>query len=264
MSVALPRLDIFYRSTGGESSEDRPSYYSKSLCLESMIAAARALEPAPTITFVNDGPMPEERVALMEGAGDVVSLPGLGNSGSYRRTLKMALDVPEDAVVYLAEDDYLYRRDALRKLAGAVGELPDIDYFTLYDHLDRYTRSDDAVGGLSRVFLAAGHHWRSVESTCMTFAARAEALRHDSWVHRYCTRRSAPDDRKLWRMTQGTTWYRWKLPKRTLVGPVPSLATHMVTPFLAPAIEWEEVAEGVRVRPPSNGDPNHRASSVET
>jgi len=260
----MPRLEIFYRSTGGESSEDRPSYYSKSLCLESIIAAARDLDPAPSITFVNDGPVPEERVAFMESVGRVVSLPGLGNSNSYWETLKMALDVPGDSVVYLAEDDYLYRPDALRKLAGAIGELPDVDYFTLYDHLDRYTRSDDAAAGLSRVFVAGGHHWRSVESTCMTFAGRAEALRHDAWIHRYCTRRSAPDDRKLWRMTQGSARYAWKFPKRTLVGPVPSLATHMVAPFLAPTIEWEEVAAEARARPPFEGDLNDRASSLES
>jgi len=250
MSLSAPRIEIFYRSTGGESSEDRPSYYSKGLCLASMLAAARAVHPSPAITFVNDGPMPDDRVAVMEGAGKVVPLPGLGNSASYRQTLQMALDAPDDAVVYLAEDDYLYRRDALRRLADALVELPGVDYFTLYDHLDRYTRSDDAMGGLSRIFVPAGHHWRSVESTCMTFAARAETLRRDSWIHRYCTRRSAPDDRKLWRMTQGTTKYWWKLPKRTLVGPVPSLATHMVTPFLAPGISWEDVARGVLANAP--------------
>lgn len=130
-------LRILYRSVGGENPKSRPPYYSKLLCLRSLLRAASRLPHRPHITFVNDGPMPGDRLADMEKWGEVVSLPGVGNSPSYRGVLKLALRLPPDALVYLAEDDYLYTEHALEKLLGALTELPRADYVSLFDHLDR-------------------------------------------------------------------------------------------------------------------------------
>jgi hypothetical protein len=242
------QLHIIYRSVGGDHRKGRPLYFSKMLCLRSMLRSISRMEDRPQITFVNDGPMPEDRLEVMGRWGEVVSLPGLGNSPSYREALKMATAVSEP-LMYMAEDDYLYTEDAFPKMMRAFEELPDVDYITLFDHLDRYRRRDDARRGYSRLLLAAGHHWRTIDSTCMTFGARVAALRSDAWIHWIGTTRrittvpkDMPRDRTIWRITQGQKGFLWKFPKRTLIGPVPSLAAHMDPQAMAPNVDWEQVA----------------------
>jgi hypothetical protein len=212
------------------------------LCLRSLLRSVEPLGDRATIIFVNDGPMPDDRLAVMEKWGTIVSLPGLGNSPSYREALKLALTLADDSIAYMAEDDYLYTEHAFPRLMQAFQELPQIDYITLFDHLDRYKVKDDARGGYSRLYVAAGQHWRTVDSTCMTFGARVGALRSDAWIHRLCTVPNTPRDRVIWRMTQGEQLFTMKFPKRRLIGPVPSLATHMDPETLAPNIDWERVA----------------------
>lgn len=246
MAVSSTRpLHIFYRSTGGDNRKDRPPYYSKMLCLLSFLQAFERVRGRAEITFVNDGPMPDDRLALMRRHGTIVSFPGLGNSPSYRETLVLALKLPDDALVYFAEDDYLYTGPAFEKLLAAFDELPRVEYVTLYDHMDRYTRHDDAHRGYSRVFVAGGMHWRTVDSTCMTFGARVRSLRSDAWIHRMGTVPKTPRDRTIWRCTQGEKGFFWKFPKRTLIGAIPSLATHMDPEGLAPNVDWKAVADNV-------------------
>ena len=250
---AEPLLHVFYRSTGGDNRKDRPPYYSKMLCLRSFLQAIERVRDRVAITFVNDGPMPDDRLAIMQAWGRIVSFPGLGNSPSYRKTLELAVALPPGGLVYFAEDDYLYRADAFEKLLAAFEQLPGIDYVTLFDHNDRYIRHDDSRRGYSRVYLAGGTHWRTVESTCMTFGARVARLKADAWIHRVGTLPKTPRDRPIWRLTQGQKWYFWKFPKRTLISPMPSMATHMDPGGLAPNVDWEAVAHAAEQYNPVPG-----------
>jgi hypothetical protein len=238
----VSELSILYRSTASENRKDRPPYYSKSLCLYSFLRAFTRVRQYATVTFINDGPLPEERQAVMHEWGSIVTLPGIGNSHSYRRALATAVALPVNSLVYLAEDDYLYTEDAFIQLREVFAALPHVDYVTLFDNIDRYIRSDDSRRGYSRVFIAGGLHWRTVESACMTFGARTARLKRDAWIHRLGSLSRSPADRLIWRCTLGEKWFFWKFPKRLLVGPLPSLATHMLTNALAPNVDWEQVA----------------------
>ncbi len=239
----MSRLHVFYRSTGPDRFPRRPPYFDKLLCLKSFLRSFRHVAHAAEITFVNDGPVPEDRVALMARWGNVVSLPGIGNGPSFRHCAALAAALPEDAVAYLCEDDYLHLEPALTKLVEVFDTVPEADYVTLYDHLDRYTRRDDAGGGLARIVLAAGRHWRTVDSTCLTFGVRPARIRSDQWIVRACTmKKGRPADHLMWHVIQGRKLFAWKFPKRLLLGAVPSLATHMDTRALAPTIDWDAAA----------------------
>lgn len=239
----MSQLAVFYRSTGPDRFPRRPAYFDKLTCLRSFLGSVRPVREQVAITFVNDGPVPPERTELMARWGDVVQLPGIGNGPSFRDTLRRALAQPDDAIVYFAEDDYLYVEPAFGRLLDVFREAPWVDYVTLFDHLDRYRRTDDARRGRSRILVAAGQHWRTVESTCMTFGARAHRLRADRGIVHLCTApRRRPGDRVMWRLVQGIGPFWWKLPKRVLLGPVPSLATHCDTAGLAPVMDWAAVA----------------------
>jgi hypothetical protein len=244
-------LHVLYRSTGGDNRKDRPEFYSKMVCLKSFLHAVAPVRDRIRMTFVNDGPMPEDRLAVMREWGEVVELAGIGNSPSYRHALGIALASPSP-FVYFAEDDYLYLPEALQEMLTAFEAIPEVDYLSLSDHSDRYIRSDDSRRGYSRLYLAGDRHWRTCESTCMTFGARSETLRRDAWVHRLFTTPRTPRDRKMWRMILGEKWFFLKLPKRRLASPIPSLATHMEAGGLSPVVDWSALAEWVEQTPLSH------------
>jgi len=241
-------IHALYRSSAAVNRKNRPGFFDKETALASFLRAAREAGPAVEVVFLNDGPLPGRVAGWMREAGEVVEAAGLGNSGSYRRALAEALarDWPETDLVYLVEDDYLHLPPALSILAEASTEIPRASYFTLYDHPDRYRRADDADRGRTRMFLGGGRHWRSVESTCLTYAARLGALRRDAWIHRWKSRGTVPLDRDIWRAVQGLARYRWRFPRRLLVSPLPSLATHLEREHLAPGVDWAEAAAEAR------------------
>jgi hypothetical protein len=243
-------LFVIYRSTGPDRFPRRPPYFDKLLCLRSFLLSFRHVGGERRLLFLNDGPVPDDRVALMRQWGSVIELPGLGNGPSFRRAVESALAMPDDTIAYFAEDDYLYLEPALGRVMGVFAAVPAADYVTPYDHLDRYLRTDDARGGMSRVIVAAGQHWRTVDSTTMTFAVRVARLLRDAWVVRLATApKKRPKDHLMWRLIQGQKHFFWKFPKRMLLGPVPSLATHMDTKGLAPAVDWEAAARAAALSP---------------
>lgn len=190
----MSRLHVIYRSHGGENLKHRPSYYSKQLALSSFLRArARMTEPAGVL-FLNDGPIPAERLELMPGAGTVLPVECGSNRRSYQLMLGLAAEQswPDDDVVWFAEDDYLYTPDALQSLALATRALPDGDYFSLFSPYDL------AAGRSSGAVSIAGVGWFRGTSTTSTFGVRLGALRRDrrlltvlpysggSWDHTSC------------------------------------------------------------------------------
>ena len=183
----------------------------------------------------------------MAAFGEVSRLPGIGNSRSYLAALERALMLGrDDDLLYLCEDDYLYVPSAFEELVRAAKDVPQGTYLTLYDHPDRYTRTDDARTPGQPVAVFGDRHWRRVESTNMTFAVGTATLRPDQPVHQLFARYSSyPHDRAMWRTLQALGVRRplsLIRPRRQLFGAVPTLATHVEQQQLAPLVDWQEVA----------------------
>jgi hypothetical protein len=283
------QLRIVYRSTGAENRKVRPAYYSKDLCLASLLRSLEESGVAHEIVFLNDGPIPPERLALMRSAGEVVALPpavdapirkivmtGKGGSGaarSYLAALALVEDRrwPDSDVVYLAEDDYLYRKDAFAALGAALEQILDASYYALYATVE-IPRAD--------VFFVDGKPWPSAVTTTSTFGARIGALRSDRWIHRVAWFATPRVDQSICDAYQGVRPFRWSrivgdvivarrqppeparyrirlgalqialnlLAARSafrphlLVTPFTPLATHLEGPFLATGTDWEAVA----------------------
>lgn len=238
-------IQVLYRIWSGENSKRRPPFYSKQACLRNFLDSFRQVART-SFCLINDGPVEPALRALAEQAGEVVELPSVGNSPSFWHALEVAIQFPEDTLVYFVEDDYLHTRDALTKLVDCHEDLR-ADYYTLYDHPVRYMPDYPLGADLpvsdTTVYISRSHHWRVVESTCMTFAATARTLREDSSIFdRHVGSRRVPADRELFRHLQGLGQYANDSPRRRLIGPVPSLATHLEEPWLAPVVDWELVA----------------------
>lgn len=179
-------LHVVYRSHGGENAKGRPSWYSKDLALTSFLTAAARVEGLDVV-FLNDGPIPSKRLETMREGGRVHAITGGSNRASYLAGLKLAVDSAwvDDDLVLFAEDDYLWRPDALTSLAEA-GARGRAEYFAPYgvgthDDIEgrvpqwrrpRTGRGEEAVP-------ADVVRWVPHESTTSTFAVRVGALRED-------------------------------------------------------------------------------------
>lgn len=216
-------LHLVYRSYGGENTKRRPPFYSKLLTLLSFIRAAERL-PDADLVFVNDGPIPEDRLRLMTAAGSVISLGD--TAAGMRASYVFALDLPDregwasDDVVMFVEDDYLFAADAFVTLAPAVDD-PSMDYFSLYGERPDTT----SIEGRREFSVPAGWHpqpdvvingrtWFNQPSITSTFGARVGALRADRDIFDQCMRpfRRRFLDHETFLMVQGAIPYHgWEL-----------------------------------------------------
>ncbi|CAO5170702.1 Glycosyl transferase family 2 [Frankia sp. AiPs1] len=181
-------LRVLYRSVGTENSKNRPAFYSKQLALASLLRAVERVSIPTTIHFVNDGPMPTDRLSMMADAGEVVPVTCGSNRSSYRHVLRMPRlrRWAADDLVWLAEDDYLYTENSLSALVSAAQARPDVEYFTLYSTLrfvasstrrrPEVEHSDGSEIGLPRF---DGVPWARAATTTSTFGVRVGTLAQD-------------------------------------------------------------------------------------
>jgi hypothetical protein len=276
------RLHIIYRSSAVENMKARPAYYSKLACLKSFLQAVSRCNVPPEIVYLNDGDLPDDRLQVMAATGDVVSLPALrpGASGgsrragiyrSYTRALSLVDERgwPDDDLVYLAEDDYLYLPEALASLVLAAEQLTIASYFSFYATI---------IWSRTHGFWVNDELWHTAESTTSSFAARIGTLRADRLIHRVAF--NVGHDTQVCLSYQGIRPYRWayilgdllgndpagkrrlksrastaaaqclvnllatraSLRRRVLVCPARPLATHVELPYIA-AGDWAAAAE---------------------
>jgi hypothetical protein len=186
----MPPLHIVYRSYGPENRKDRPPYYNKLLALTSLVQAAEDAGAPVEIVFLNDGPIPEDRLAVMQTAGEVVSRSGLGLRRSWQAAVALPLKRrwPDEDLVWLCEDDYLYRDRSIRDLLAAADALPHADYLALYATIGRRPAEGGPLEDQypvparwqgSAPVSVNGHPWRRGLATTATFGVRMRTLRRD-------------------------------------------------------------------------------------
>ena len=277
------RLHVVYRSTGGENPKARPAYYSKLGSLRSLLRTWDACEARGELVFLNDGPVPDDRLEAMASAGTVVELPRLGQQGSYRRAIEepQRRGWPDEDLVYLAEDDYLYRREALPALAAAAHELPAVQYLAFAGTLRGVRPGDDSrldrlrlrLPPVARETLAAG--WARGLSCTSSYGVRPVALRRDLRIHDVALRAGGSWDHTISLAHQGLapfasrqvvaplhrddTWERrakivtWRLAltglalarrraPHALALADPALATHVQEGWITEGTDWEAEA----------------------
>ena len=222
-------LKVVLRSYGGDNDKGRPPFYTKDLVVASFLrAAAEARESAATpdqveVFFVNDGPIPAQRLRVMEERGTVLPIPG-GPVG-MRRSYVYGLDLPDrlgwspDDVVVYVEDDYLLTQDAFVVLLQGVEAMPDVSYFALSG-----SRPDDLTDPAERLkhqvprgWSPAGadrqvgdHRWIHILSVASMFAARVGPLVADRDIFEQAMRpfRNRYLDHETCLLYQGIVPYR--------------------------------------------------------
>jgi hypothetical protein len=179
-------LHVVHRSYGGENAKGRPSYYTKSLALASLLRTVAAADRPVEVIFVNDGEIPRDQMLAMEQVGELVPLPSVGGKRSFLTALAIPGQRrwPARDVVWFAEDDYLYHPSALRQLSRAADLAPDDDYFGLYALIgDRPPEGGQASAWVdvpkfvrtAEPLSVDGHCWRVGLATTGTLGTRVDA-----------------------------------------------------------------------------------------
>lgn len=188
---------IVYRSHAGENAKNRPGYYSKHIALLSLLRSAHGLRD-PEIVFLNDGPIPGARGALMAERGEVVTIAAGSNRASYRAAVaREAAGAGEvgPELVWFAEDDYLYRPEALPALVAGAATVSDADYFSLYgsEAVDAAAprtaprpRALPGAEGDPAAVATGDVTWYRAFSTTSTFGVRRRVLAQDARLLRLC------------------------------------------------------------------------------
>ncbi len=185
-----------------------------------------------------------------------------GNTGSFLASLHLAYNIlkdglaPEDTVFYFLEDDYLHRRGAYFILMEAFREL-NADYVTLYDHPDKYQNFKDPryewghgmvdieedgirkpgviynVGKQDTIYVSKSTHWRTVDSTTMTWATTAKNIKEDF--------------EDLWNLHEGqplpmggTTFKLLAEKGKKLLSPITAYSTHAEEKWMSYFIDWKK------------------------
>lgn len=163
--------------------------------------------------------------------GRRITRTSLGNRDSFLHVLDFALSLFQDPdeIIYFAEDDYVYKKNAGVILQDG---LQIADYCSLYDHPDKYI--DDGPnpyikngGETTRVMMTKHCHWKLTNSCCMTFGSRVRTLQSDRDVfHKH----GINDFHLFCELVQNKG--------RTLVSCLPSYCTHGETQWMAPFVDW--------------------------
>lgn len=192
-------MKLFYRISDKSYEKTKLIGASKEKCLMNFCQAfSRIIFPEGADTTVAPIRILADRcdrgtIKLLTESGLPVTITDLGNAGSFRKALDLALEYEPNELVYFCEDDYLHLESAPTLLEEGIKRA---DYVTLYDHPDKYTRLYNG-GEFSKVIRTESSHWRYTASTCMTFAAKVKTLKEDYDVWCKYTSETHPHDHQI-------------------------------------------------------------------
>lgn len=136
-------------------------------------------------------------------------------------------DLADDEIIYFLEDDYLHREGWDKAL---IEGLAISDYVSLYDHLDKYLNYPDLT---SKILITEKCHWRTVPSTCNSYACTVKTLYEDMAIHQlYSTQHNngvSNDNEKFLHLSRNG---------KKLITPIPGFSTHCDA-YQSPIINWE-------------------------
>lgn len=235
----IRKIVLYYRICDKGYPKEKPDYITKENCVRN---ALKVFPPQEVEWHVMGDNISDDtyKMLLRYFPDSTIERVSVGNgAGTFRLVYEKALSLDDDVLVYFLEDDYLHIDDSLNKLKSAA-ESNYTDYFTLYDHPDKYGESSNPYvikgGESSVVYWCDSRHWKETNSTTMTFAAFVDVLKKDKKVFWRWTERKHPWDFNIFTDLR-------KVYGRSLSCPIPSLSTHGESAFLANGIEWSETID---------------------
>lgn len=219
-------MKVIYRITGISSSNPSPIYWDNKLelnrvCLKSFVAGFNDIKPEVIFLLDNAGAEHEQMIDDTCTFDYEIHRSNMGINETMIRSYEIAAQM--DDFVLFEECDYLYRPKIGKLFYNA---LQNLSLVSPYDHrnfyLDKSIHSDTV-----RLKLVNNHHFRTTERNTMTWGTHASIVKEnlDFLIkHGYL-------DVGVWEDFRFAGYPLWV--------PIPSMATHMITDYLAPGENWE-------------------------
>lgn len=258
------RFLAVYRISSGGYAKQKPAYITKQSCLTNFLESWKLFvcsQPRGLcrLHVIADN-CSESLFRFVQSSvprvGVHVERTSFGNgAASFRRGVELAssADYDDDCRVYFVEDDYLHKEDAI---ACIFQGLDVCDFCTGYDHPDKYGARFGPEGqrlvveGIplvqrgaeqgTKVYLGRSCHYRTSNSTTMTFACKCSTLRRAKNTMNRWISGSHPHDFQMFLDLIQTQGFE-------LCVTLPARSTHGETAFLAPNFEgdsWENIGKG--------------------
>lgn len=227
-------LNILYRCSPHElesppTRPGRPHWFSKVACFNSLHASLlqNGFKDSTALLVIADGGSSVLTRHIEKFGYPIQYIDANSNLGSLKIQIALSKQVPGD--VYFLEDDYLHLPGAIADIFTAV---KSFGLVTGYDHIDRYTRTDD-IEYKQQIYLSGTRHWRVSESTTGTFAIRRDLL--NSAYPLIESVFSQGMDRLLFRQFHA---YNYRL-----FSAMPGLTTHVHEPYMSPFVDWQGLSQ---------------------
>jgi len=166
---------------------------------------------------------------------DIVETDAGGEAKSFTNLLKYVdtQDYDDNDIIYLVEDDYIHQEGWVGILQEGV-ETIRADYFTLYDHPDKYYLP--MYENLqSKIITAESSYWRTTPSTTCTFACKFKTLKKYMDVHlEFCSGDYTRDHDMFQHL--------WSIGSN-LISCMPGMASHVEDNMLSSYVNWEDICE---------------------
>lgn len=142
-------------------------------------------------------------------------------------------DYDVDDIIYFLEDDYLHKEGWVDILLEGFDKI-GADYYTLYDHPDKYSLSM-YENLTSKIITTPSVHWRTTPSTTNTYACTMGTLKKHINIHiKYC------DLVEKWTKDHDKFTHLWN-EGSNLISCIPGYSTHVEGNMLSPTINWSKI-----------------------
>ncbi len=236
------------------------------LCLKSLRRSLGKLN-VKVFALLDDCPAEYEKLfrsIFNEEELIILKYNGIGNRATFEKQIEILLDQNFSENIYFAEDDYYYLPNQFGGMIELLNQYPKGIFISPYDHPDYYTL--DFHRNKHRIQILNNKHWRTANSTCLTFLTKKNVLKMTKDVFNSYSIGNL--DSSLWISLTKTNLFNPKLLfdflikepfylksvmkswvhcwKQILFGqkwelwiPIPTIATHMDEIYLAPGIDWK-------------------------
>jgi hypothetical protein len=146
----------------------------------------------------------------------------------------------DNEIIYFVEDDYVHSPGCAAAIEDGF-TITGADYVTCYDHpdkyIDRYNGGNPYVQGngeMSKVCVGNVCHWKTTNSTTMTFACKMKTLKQDVATYRKYCDSGYPYDFQMFLELGGNE-------QRMLISSLPAYACHCENGVMSPLVDWAVV-----------------------
>jgi len=227
-------IRIFQRHcnfSSNSANKERPEWFDREKIFDSFV---KTFNDRVVYTALFDkGSGDVDKHFISKKSVDVIEIDAGSEARSFTSALQYVKEQSYDDndIIYFVEDDYLHRDGWVDILIEGF-EYIGADYFTLYDHSDKYylPMYENLT---SKVIATKSIHWRSTPSTTCTFACKFKTLKKYFETHiQFCSGEYTRDHDMFTEL--------WKKGSN-LISCMPGYSTHVETGMLSPTVNWSKI-----------------------